>query len=131
MFDKMMSDMQSMMKPYQENFNGKQFKPVTNLMMIQAQALEKLGAEQARFYTECVEAISKQVEGLGGKSDPAGLQEAQFNFAQDMQDRVGRLFKTNMDILTQARDNATSELETIKGQVQDTATKATKSTKAA
>lgn len=124
MFDKMMSDMQSMMKPYQENFNGKQFKPVTNLMKIQAQAMEKLGAEQARFYTECVEAISKQVEGLGGKADPAGLQEAQFNFAQDMQDRVGRLFKTNMDILSQARDNATSELETIKGQVQETATKA-------
>lgn len=126
MFDKMMSDMQSMMKPYQEGFNGKQLKPVTNLMMIQAKAFEKLGTEQARFYTECVEAISKQVEGLGGKSDPAGLQEAQFNFAQDMQDRVGRLFKTNMDILSQARDSATSELETIKGQVQETATKASK-----
>ncbi len=119
MFDKMMSDMQSMMKPYQEGFSGKQFKPVTNLMMIQAKVLEKLGAEQARFYTECVEAISKQVDGLNGKPDPAGLQEAQFNFAQDMQDRVGRLFKTNMDILSEARDSATTELEGMKTQIQE------------
>lgn len=126
MFDKMMSDMQSMMKPYQESFSTKQFKPVTNLMMIQAKALEKLGTEQAKFYTECVEAISKQVEGLSTKSDPAGLQESQFNFAQDMQDRVGRLFKTNMDILTQAKESATSEIESIKGQVQETASKAAK-----
>ncbi|SFB99249.1 Phasin protein [Marinospirillum celere] len=123
MFDKMMSDMQAMMKPYQENFSGKQLKPVTNLMKIQAKAFEKLGTEQTRFYSECVEAISKQVEGLGSK-DPAGLQEAQFNFAQDMQDRVGRLFKTNMDILSEARDGATTELESLKTQVQEKATKA-------
>ncbi|WP_114417447.1 phasin family protein [Marinospirillum perlucidum] len=124
MFDKMMSDMQAMMKPYQESFDGKQFKPVTNLMKIQAQALEKLGAEQTRFYSECVDALSKQIEGMGAKSDPAGLQESQFNFAQDMQDRVGRLFKTNMDILSKARDEATSELESIKTKAQEKTAKA-------
>lgn len=121
MFDKMMSDMQSMMKPYQEGFSGKQMKPVTNLMMVQAKAMEKLGAEQARFYTECIEAVSKQMEGLSGKSDPAGLQEAQFNFAQDMQDRFGRLLKTNMDILSEARTKATTELDSMKSQVQEKA----------
>lgn len=116
MFDKMISDMQSMMKPYQEGFGSAQLKPVTNLMMIQAKALEKLGSEQGRFYTECVEAVTKQFEAAGSKKDPASLQEAQFNFAQDMQDRVSRLFKTNMDILTEARESATSEVEAIKTQ---------------
>lgn len=116
MFDKMISDMQSMMKPYQEGFSSTQFKPVTNLMLIQAKALEKLGTEQTRFYTECVEAVSKQFEAASSKKDPASLQEAQFNFAQDMQDRVSRLFKTNMDILTEARESATSEVEAIKTQ---------------
>lgn len=115
MFDKMFSDMQSMMKPYQESFNGKQFKPVANLMLIQAKTLEKMGSEQTRFYTECVEAVSKQFEAMG-KNDPAALQEAQFNFAQDMQDRVSRLFKTSMDILAEARESANGEIESIKAQ---------------
>lgn len=116
MFQKFMTDMQSMMKPYQEKLNGKQFQPITNLMIIQAKALEKLGTEQTRFYTECVEAVSKQVESTGKTTDTAQLQEAQFNFAQDLQNRVGRLFKTNMDIMTEARESATAEVETLKTQ---------------
>lgn len=117
MFKKFMSDMQTMMKPYQENLNGMQFQPITNLMVIQAKALEKLGSEQTRFYTECVEAVSKQLESTTKTSDTAMLKEAQFNFAQDMQNRVGRLFKTNMDIMTEARESATSEVEALKAQV--------------
>ncbi|WP_416885898.1 phasin family protein [Marinospirillum sp.] len=122
MFDKMFSDMQSMMKPYQETWNGQQFKPVANLMMIQAKAMEKLGSEQARFYTECVETFSKQLDGPAKGKDAAGLQEAQFNLAQDLQDRVGRLFKNNMDILTEAREKASAELEVIKSQAAKVAT---------
>lgn len=115
MFEKFMTDMQSMMKPYQEKLNGKQFQPISNLMVIQAKALEKLGSEQTRFYTECVEAVSKQLE-TGKTTDAAQLKEAQFNFAQDMQNRVGRLFKTNMDIMTEARESVTAEVETLKTQ---------------
>ena len=116
MFQKMMTDMQAMMKPYQESLNGKQFQPISNLMLIQAKTLEKLGSEQARFYTECVEAVSKQVEN-STTTDKAKLQEAQINFAQDMQNRVSRLFKTNMDIMNEARESTTSEVENLKTQV--------------
>lgn len=116
MFQKFMTDMQTMMKPYQENLNGKQFQPISNLMVIQAKALEKLGSEQTRFYTECVEAVSKQVENSSKTTDKAKLQEAQFNLAQDLQNRVGRLFKTNMDIMTEARESATAEVDTLKTQ---------------
>ncbi len=119
MFEKMLSDMQSMMKPYQEGVSLQAFKPVTNLMMIQAKAAEQLGAEQARFYTECVSLLSKQLDTVGAKADPASLQEAQFNLVQDMQDRVGRLFKTNMDILSGAKDQAQVELESMKSQAQE------------
>ncbi|NLW04031.1 MAG: hypothetical protein GX029_02215 [Pseudomonadaceae bacterium] len=116
MFEKMMTDMQAMMKPYQENLGGKQFQPISNLMILQAKTLEKLGSEQTRFYTECVEAITKQVENITKTTDKSKLQEAQVNFAQDMQSRVSRLFKTNMDIITEARENATSEVEALKTQ---------------
>lgn len=116
MFQKFMTDMQTMMKPYQESLNGKQFQPISNLMVIQAKALEKLGSEQTRFYTECIEAVSKQVENTSKTTDATKLQEAQFNFAQDLQNRVGRLFKTNMDIMTEARESATAEVEVLKTQ---------------
>ena len=116
MFEKMMTDMQSMMKPYQESLGTKQFQPISNLMVLQAKTLEKLGGEQARFYTECVEAMTKQVE-MAKITDKTKLQEVQSNFVQDMQSRVSRLFKTNMDIITEARENATSEIETLKNQV--------------
>ena len=116
MFEKMMKDMQAMMKPYQEGMNAKQFQPITNLMILQAKTLEKLGSEQTRFYTECVEAVSKQLESGTKTTDEAKLKEAQLNFAQDMQNRVGRLFKTNMDIITEARESATSEVDTLKTQ---------------
>lgn len=120
MFQKFMTDMQSMMKPYQESLNGKQFQPISNLMVIQAKTLEKLGSEQTRFYTECIEAVTKQAESTGTTTDKAKLQEAQFNFAQDMQNRIGRLFKTNMDIITEARESATSEVEALKTQAKAT-----------
>lgn len=119
MFEKMMTDMQAMMKPYQDSMNGmngKQFQPITNLMLIQAKTLEKLGSEQTRFYTECVEAVSKQLEGGTKVTDAAKMKEAQLNFAQDMQSRVSRLFKTNMDIITEARESATSEVDALKTQ---------------
>lgn len=116
MLEKFVSDMQSLLKPYQESLSGKQFQPVSNLMVIQAKALEKLGSEQARFYTECVESFSKQLESNSKTTDASKLQEAQFNMAQDLQNRVGRLFKTNMDILTEARESATAELEALKTQ---------------
>lgn len=116
MFEKFVSDMQALVKPYQEKLNGQQFQPISNLMVIQAKALEKLGSEQTRFYTECVEAFSKQIEANSKTTDAAKLQEAQFNLAQDLQNRVGRLFKTNMDIMTEARESATAEVETLKTQ---------------
>lgn len=117
MFDKFVQDMQNLVKPYQDSLtNVKQFQPISNLMVIQAKALEKLGAEQTRFYTESIEALSKQAEANSKNTDPAKLQEAQFNFAQDMQNRVGRLFKTNMDIVAEARKEATAEVESLKTQ---------------
>lgn len=118
MFEKFVQDMQNLVKPYQESLtNVKQFQPISNLMVIQAKALEKLGAEQTRFYTESIEALSKQAEANSKNTDAAKLQEAQFNFAQDMQNRVGRLFKTNMDIVAEARKEATAEVESLKAAV--------------
>lgn len=118
MFEKFFQDMQNLMKPYQENLaNARQLEPISNLMVIQAKALEKLGTEQSRFYTECVEAIAKQAEATSKNTDASKLQEAQFNFAQDLQNRVGRLFKTNMDIIAEARKDATAEVEALKSKV--------------
>lgn len=123
MFEKFFQDMQNLVKPYQDSLaNAKQFEPISNLMVIQAKALEKLGAEQTRFYTESIEALTKQAEANSkNPTDAAKLQEAQFNFAQDMQNRVGRLFKTNMDIVAEARKEATAEVETLKAAVKPAA----------
>ncbi|SEI47573.1 Phasin protein [Allopseudospirillum japonicum] len=123
MFDKMFTDLQSSMKtfqPFQDllNTNNKPLQPVAELMVLQARTIEKLITQQAHFYTECTEAMAQQVKTVAEMKDISSLQEAQYTFVQEMQERVGNLLKQNLDIMNEAKESATSELEAAKTRAQ-------------
>lgn len=123
MFDKMTEQFQN------------SFKPVSELVAINAAAMEKLANQQTALFTGVLNDSVAYAEGLANQQDISAVVEAQKSFAEGVQEKVVCAAKDAYEVMAETQEKAGELLKGAYTQAQEVATavapKAAKASKAA
>ena len=87
------------------------FKPVSDIMSINAKAIEKLASQQGSFVTSVLSDGMKQAKELTSIRDVTGFVEAQKTYAEGMQQKVVENARQTLELMSDTRASATSIVE--------------------
>jgi phasin family protein len=109
MFDKITEQFENSLKPYSE------------LVNINAKALEKLAQQNADLFTSNLKEGVAYAQELSAKKDMASVIETQKAFAENMQEKLTNAAKEAYSVLTAAQEQTGEVLKGAFAQAQETA----------
>ncbi len=112
----------------------KSFKPVGEIMTVNAKALEQLAEKQTALFTSLLSDSVTYAEGLGTKTDMNAVMEAQKTYAEGVQEKFVTAAKDSYAVMSETQEKLgelMKDVFTQAGEVAATAAPAAKPAKAA
>jgi len=107
----------------------KSLKPVTELVSVNAKAMESLVQQQNALFSSLLNQGVAFVDGATEKKDLKSLVEAQKSYAEGVQDQVAAAAKDAYDVITSAQEKAGEVLKTAMEEAQAAVNSAAKAAK--
>lgn len=80
------------------------FKPVSDIVSVNAKAMEKLAQQQTSLFTGVLNDSVAYAEGLSGQKDVAGIVEAQKAYAEGVQEKMVSAAKDAYAVMTETQE---------------------------
>lgn len=106
MFDKLNEQMQ------------KSFKPMTDLIAVNTEVMEKLTEQQASLYSSLVNEGVAFTKELSGQQDVNKVIESQKEYVEGLQEKLTSAAKESYDVITQAQEKAGEVFKTAMEDIQ-------------
>lgn len=89
------------------------FKPMLNMLDIQTRTAQKLMREQMNFMNECLEVSSQQSDALRDSDDQTRFFRVPIDTGREIGERWNSVMSRQWDILVEARDAMTGEVQSV------------------